>query len=707
MPVPRQNVQWTFGAPTIGTSVDVGTFANNAVFNLPVHFHNHNSNNARTKKDYYLPLAIQSAFWKLNVSHVVTFHLTNQWAKDFLSLAEQFFARNDDNNTNDFNVDLFHMDHKTPPARRREILRQARESSRSIITNCKLLSMGVDEAWLDLVVIADPVRSTIDGRQMIGRVGRKAPGKKRGYVVVPVPVGNNNGNGNGINGRAYQRFVTTFAHMVHLDEALRQDVLVVVEKSAELGRPLLESEYPPQVLEAFNLPASIPVEWKHQLMDGAIVAYNNDDDNDDSSRVWDRMFELLARYKKEQKGGANTNYCSVPQNYRDKGGEPLGAWLNTQRLNKRRGLLDPRREDRLTKLGVAWDPNAQQWEDAYGLLVQYKERFGDCNVPRNYQHQQKDGGNDTNSNNNNLGHWLTRQRLSKKKGTLDPALENRLTELGVVWDLLGRQWGSMHALLLRYKEREGDCNVPFVHQEGGEQLGMWLNTQRHNKKNGDLDTDRIEQLESAGIVWDVLGRQWEGMHALLCAYQKRTGNCNVPLAHREDGKNLGSWLTKQRRDKKTGALGAKKEDALEALGVVWNPTAQQWNSTYELLVQFKEREGHCNVPQGHRENLGMWLVNQRTNKRTGKLDAGLEKALADLGVVWDLTAQQWSGMYTLLVRYKERNGDCNVPRGHREEGKNLGNWANTQRTSEKNGKLSKERIQRLEDLGFLWNTTNR
>jgi len=180
MPVPRQNVQWTFGAPTIGTSVDVGTFANNAVFNLPVHFHNHNSNNARTKKDYYLPLAIQSAFWKLNVSHVVTFHLTNQWAKDFLSLAEQFFARNDDNNTNDFNVDLFHMDHKTPPARRREILRQARESSRSIITNCKLLSMGVDEAWLDLVVIADPVRSTIDGQHMIRRVGQKAPGKKRG-----------------------------------------------------------------------------------------------------------------------------------------------------------------------------------------------------------------------------------------------------------------------------------------------------------------------------------------------------------------------------------------------------------------------------------------------------------------------------------------------------------------------------------------------
>ena len=54
--------------------------------------------------------------------------------------------------------------------------------------------MGVDEASWDLVIMADPVRSTVDGLQMIGRVGRKAPGKKRGYVLVPVPTPNEDGD---------------------------------------------------------------------------------------------------------------------------------------------------------------------------------------------------------------------------------------------------------------------------------------------------------------------------------------------------------------------------------------------------------------------------------------------------------------------------------------------------------------------------------
>merc|ERR1712194_70152 len=39
-------------------------------------------------------------------------------------------------------------------------------------------------------------------------------------------------------------------------------------------------------------------------------------------------------------------------------------------------------------------------------------------------------------------------------------------------------WNKMYELLLVYKEREGDCNVPQKHEEDEENLGTWLSLQR-------------------------------------------------------------------------------------------------------------------------------------------------------------------------------------------------------------------------------------
>ena len=53
---------------------------------------------------------------------------------------------------------------------------------------------------------------------------------------------------------------------------------------------------------------------------------------------------------------------------------------------------------------------------------------------------------------------------------------------------------------------------------------------------------------------------------------------------------------------------------LEALGVVWDVFAEQWERMHGLLVAYVEREGDANVPDRHvegGETLGVWLQNQR------------------------------------------------------------------------------------------------
>jgi predicted helicase len=57
-----------------------------------------------------------------------------------------------------------------------------------ILSNVRCLSEGVDVPALDAVLFLTPRNSQIDVVQSVGRVMRNAPGKKRGYVVLPIVI---------------------------------------------------------------------------------------------------------------------------------------------------------------------------------------------------------------------------------------------------------------------------------------------------------------------------------------------------------------------------------------------------------------------------------------------------------------------------------------------------------------------------------------
>ena len=57
-----------------------------------------------------------------------------------------------------------------------------------VVCNVKLFTEGVDVPSLDAVAFLDPRDSQVDVVQAVGRVMRKAPGKRFGYIIVPVVV---------------------------------------------------------------------------------------------------------------------------------------------------------------------------------------------------------------------------------------------------------------------------------------------------------------------------------------------------------------------------------------------------------------------------------------------------------------------------------------------------------------------------------------
>ena len=144
--------------------------------------------------------------------------------------------------------------------------------------------------------------------------------------------------------------------------------------------------------------------------------------------------------------------------------------------------------------------------------------------------------------------------------------------------------------------------------------------------------------------------RWERMFGLLQAFREQEGHANVPRKHVEDGEQLGGWLSRQRKLHKQGLLPGMRAQRLEALGVVWDVLAEQWERMFGLLQAFREREGHANVPSGHVEDgerLGLWVGTQRKRyqargwseaerkgRRVSAMSDGEVERLEAVGVVW-------------------------------------------------------------------------
>lgn len=86
-----------------------------------------------------------------------------------------------------------HIDGSMNAPRRDELLgwlkSQAADSNECrVLTNVRCLSEGVDVPSLDAVLFLSARNSQVDVVQSVGRVMRKSPGKKYGYIVIPVVV---------------------------------------------------------------------------------------------------------------------------------------------------------------------------------------------------------------------------------------------------------------------------------------------------------------------------------------------------------------------------------------------------------------------------------------------------------------------------------------------------------------------------------------
>ncbi|MBF0359325.1 MAG: helicase associated domain-containing protein, partial [Magnetococcales bacterium] len=195
---------------------------------------------------------------------------------------------------------------------------------------------------------------------------------------------------------------------------------------------------------------------------------------------------------------------------------------------------------------------------------------------------------------------------------------------------------------------------------------------------------------------------WEERFGQLLAFRDQHNHCNVPPRW-PDNPELSTWAEQQRKNHSKALLPKIRYQELENSGFIWDPKKTAWEEKFQELKIYKSQKQNCKVPKGWEPNpeLADWVIKQRREQLSGRLDPEWAERLTALGFVWDLEADNWETGFSALGKFRKIHGHAQVPRSYPHNPK-LSEWAEQQRNNEKKGKLSLERIERLNSLGFIW-----
>jgi len=608
-------------------------------------------------------VAISNAIEHTSASKVITFHSRVKSAREFASDeshgVKQFLK--------DFSV--FHVHGKQRSNDRKDLITKFRNADKSLITNARCLTEGIDVPAVDMVAFIDPRQSKIDIAQAIGRAMRKPRNgtKTCGYIVVPVYAENSDTASleEAIKGEGFDNIALILGALLEQDEELVEIIRALKEDKGQgkafNPRRLAEKlELIGPYLELNTLANSINITAVDRL-----------------GKFWDEFFGRLLVFRKRE------GHCNVPALHIENGIK-LGSWVHNQRVNK--DELSPDRIRRLSSIGFVWDQLEERWYIGFNALSYFKKREGHCRVPAKYV-----------DSDFRLGRWVMVQREFRKAGRLSEERIKKLTSLGFIWEARDNSWEENYSLLQQFKDREGHVQVPQDHIEEGVSLGRWVSKQR--SRNQQLTADRRKKLETLGFTSQPLEENWEEGYNALVRFKSREDHVRVSRDHLEDGFKLGSWLQTQRARREN--LSPERLQKLQSVGFDLDPLQVKWETGLNALVRYMHREGHCLVPAKHIEEgfkLGSWVVNQRVKKDDLSVDR--LSRLNNLSFVWDVNQAKWDEGFSALIKFRDREGNLSVSSDHIEDGYKLGSWITVQRSIRQ--RMPADRKAKLDDIGFIW-----
>jgi hypothetical protein len=225
-----------------------------------------------------------------------------------------------------------------------------------------------------------------------------------------------------------------------------------------------------------------------------------------ATRKWNVRFKELEKFHRrfghfeanEPKALANwVRNQRMQYRYMHQGGKESLCFLTTERIQKLEGI------------GFVWNPQESKWNRMYAQLVDYRNHYGDCNVPSRWEENAK------------LSQWVSSQRFkykARQRGRqIGEAIKEEqielLNSLDFSWNPKGDTWWTMYDALKEYKLKHDTCAVPQSHPT----LGAWVRHQRRACRElvlwhtidkakeevfvSGIDKDRLQALRAIDFCW--------------------------------------------------------------------------------------------------------------------------------------------------------------------------------------------------------------
>tara|TARA_R110000868_G_scaffold266583_1_gene525794 strand:- start:1704 stop:2339 length:636 start_codon:yes stop_codon:yes gene_type:complete len=196
---------------------------------------------------------------------------------------------------------------------------------------------------------------------------------------------------------------------------------------------------------------------------------------------------------------------------------------------------------------------------------------------------------------------------------------------------------------------------------------------------------------------------WKKHCAELRAFKRKYGHTNVPRKY-PTNKALRGFVQYYRNCYKNNTLPQAKINELNAVGFIWDPIQYLWSIQFNELQAYQQKYGHTNVPAKSTEypTLSNWVHNTRSRYKEKLLSQCWINKLNTIGFTWHFTSPNaWEKQYAELQAFKQKFGHTQIPWQPKESLK-LARWVAKNRYNYKHDKLSQERIDKLNAIGFVW-----
>ena len=402
----------------------------------------------------------------------------------------------------------------------------------------------------------------------------------------------------------------------------------------------------------------------------------------------------------------NGDNPNTPAYYIDSEGFKLGSWQSGMRTKYKQNRISSEGIESLEKIGFAWDIRGKTNKENFKRILRetllYKAaKCGNPHAPRKY----------ITPEGFKLGAWQENYRSQFSAGTLSKEVIKAFSEIGFAWKKLEWEFERHFKATLEHKKSKGNPNTrrDYISPEGIK-IGAWQSSLRSGYKNKTLSPEKIKRLEDIGFAWDKYKNHFEeGFKVTLTYKAENNGNPNAALKciMPEDFK-LGEWQNSMRSRYKKGTLSTDRIKRLEDIGFTWNLLDKLFEKGFKATLRYKAANaGNPNTPLKYKDSedykLGRWQADVRDRYKKGALSAEKIKRLEDIGFVWSQREKNFEDKFQVMLRFKAKNeGNPNGSLDLIFEDINLGAWQNSLRVNYRKGKLSSDRIEKLEGVGFVW-----